>query len=202
MPDTLPDGTDHILPGRMDSSKDDAASVSDRAATGDAGEQLKAGAADFREKAQAKAEEFRAQAGDKARDYAQQGKARASDALGEVARLLGENATQIDEKIGAQYGDYARRAADYVGGTADTLRQKDVDELIEDARALVRKSPALAIGAAATVGFLLARIVKSGSETLEAAAKAAEPAPPEPDVGNVGRKASGGKRKSSSDDNA
>jgi ElaB/YqjD/DUF883 family membrane-anchored ribosome-binding protein len=192
MPDTLPDGTDHILPGAMNSSATETATES-ASATRD---QFKAGAADFRDKAQAKAEEFRAQASDKARDYAEQGKTRASDALGEVARLLGENANQIDDKIGAQYGDYARRAADYVGGTADALRQKDVEELIEDARELVRKSPALAIGAAATAGFLLARIIKSGSEALEATSAKVAPTPAaEPDIGKAAGK--GGKRKSS-----
>jgi ElaB/YqjD/DUF883 family membrane-anchored ribosome-binding protein len=192
MSETLPDGTDHIHPGAMNSQIGDGGDP-DSAAVRD---QARSAASDFRDKAQAKADEFRAQAGDKARDYAEQGKSRASDALGEVARLIGENAGQIDEKIGAQYGDYARRAADYVGSTADTLRQKDIDELLEDARELVRKSPALAIGAAATAGFLLARIIKSGSEALEAtAAKSAAPEPAEPEITKAARK--GGKRKTS-----
>ena len=47
---------------------------------------------------------------------------------------------------------------------ADTLRRKDVDDLYEDARAIVRKSPVVAIGVAAAVGFALVRLVKSGVE--------------------------------------
>src|SRR3546814_16333084 len=55
-----------------------------------------------------------------------------------------------------------RRAADSVSGFADTLRTKDVDELLDDARALVRKSPVIAIGTAAAIGFALVRLVKAG----------------------------------------
>ncbi len=49
-----------------------------------------------------------------------------------------------------------------MSGFADTLRAKDVDELVAEARDFVKKSPAVAIGAAAAVGFVLARMVKSG----------------------------------------
>src|SRR3546814_12812240 len=55
-----------------------------------------------------------------------------------------------------------RRAADSVSGFADTLRTKDVDELLDDARAIVRKSPVIAIGTAAAIGFALVRLVKAG----------------------------------------
>src|SRR3546814_13513232 len=66
------------------------------------------------------------------------------------------------ERLGAEYGDYARRAADSVSGFADTLRTKDVDELLDDARAIVRKGPVIAIGTAAAIGFALVRLVKAG----------------------------------------
>ena len=41
---------------------------------------------------------------------------------------------------------------------ADSLATKDPDELIEDTRNFVRKSPGLAIGIAAVAGFLLTAI--------------------------------------------
>jgi ElaB/YqjD/DUF883 family membrane-anchored ribosome-binding protein len=34
--------------------------------------------------------------------------------------------------------------------------------MVEDTRQFVRKSPAVAIGAAAAIGFVLARLVRSG----------------------------------------
>ena len=46
------------------------------------------------------------------------------------------------------------------------LDEKDVDVIAEDARQFVRKSPALAIGAAAAVGFVLARLVPFGWKRL------------------------------------
>src|SRR5688500_20304314 len=60
--------------------------------------------------------------------------------------------------------DLARRASDAVAGFADTLREKDVDELYDNVRQAVRKSPGIAIGIAAVVGFTLVRLVKAGLE--------------------------------------
>jgi ElaB/YqjD/DUF883 family membrane-anchored ribosome-binding protein len=102
------------------------------------------------------------QAADKARSFAEDGKTRAGEALDQIAQLLTDAAGQVDDKLGAQYGGYARTAADSVSGFADQVKAKDIDALIEDATALVRKSPAIAIGAAAAVGFVVARLVQSG----------------------------------------
>jgi len=108
------------------------------------------------------ASSFTEQAGARARDYAAQGKDRAVDALDNVANLVGDAAAQVSEKLGAQYGGYIQQAADAVSGLAGTLRDKDADDLVNDARDVVRSSPAIAIAAAAAVGFLFARVVKSG----------------------------------------
>jgi ElaB/YqjD/DUF883 family membrane-anchored ribosome-binding protein len=105
---------------------------------------------------------YRQQATDKVRTFAEDGKARATGALEQLAQLLTDAAGQVDEKLGAQYGGYARTAADSVSGFADQVKAKDMDELVENARELVRKSPGIAIGAAAAVGFVVARLVQSG----------------------------------------
>ncbi|HEU0045134.1 hypothetical protein [Sphingomonas sp.] len=103
-----------------------------------------------------------AQAGDKARGFAEMGKERAGGALEQLAAMLTDAAGQVDGKLGAQYGQYARSAAEQVQGLSSAVKEKDVDELLDDARALVRKSPAAAIGAAAAVGFVVARLIQSG----------------------------------------
>ena len=54
--------------------------------------------------------------------------------------MLTDAAGQVDEKLGSQYGGYARSAADSVSGFADQVKAKDIDELFDDARELVRKS--------------------------------------------------------------
>jgi ElaB/YqjD/DUF883 family membrane-anchored ribosome-binding protein len=103
-----------------------------------------------------------AQAGDKARSFAEMGKERAGGALEQLAAMLEDAAGQVDGKLGAQYGQYARSAAEQVQGFSSAVKEKDVDQLLDDARALVRKSPAVAIGAAATLGFVLARLIQAG----------------------------------------
>lgn len=102
------------------------------------------------------------EAGDKARSYAEDGKARAGGVLDELSKMMSEAAGTVDEKVGAQYGQYARSAADAVSGFSDSIKNKDIDELIDDARAFVKKSPAIAIGTAAVLGFVLVRLLKSG----------------------------------------
>ena len=108
------------------------------------------------------ATKYTAQAADKARTFAEDGKARAGTALDQIAQLLNDAAGQVDDKLGSQYGTYARSAADSVSGFADQVKAKDIDALVDDARELVRKSPAIAVGAAAAVGFVIARLVQSG----------------------------------------
>jgi ElaB/YqjD/DUF883 family membrane-anchored ribosome-binding protein len=104
------------------------------------------------------------QAKTKAYDAATSGKARASNAMGEFANVVESVAKTIDESVGKQYGDYARKAADAVSGAASSLQSKDVDELLGDARDFVRKRPAVAIGAAAALGFALTRLLKSSDD--------------------------------------
>jgi ElaB/YqjD/DUF883 family membrane-anchored ribosome-binding protein len=106
---------------------------------------------------------FKGQATDKARDYAGQGVTRATGALDEAARFLEDTARSVEEKLGPQYGRYGFSAAESVSGFAESLRGKDIDELVEDARELVRKSPGVAIGAAVGLGFILARLAKAGA---------------------------------------
>jgi hypothetical protein len=108
------------------------------------------------------ASSLRDQAGGRAREFAESGKARATEALEEVSRVVGDAAESIDERLGSEYGEYARRAADAVSGFADTLRNKEVDELYDNARSAVRQSPGVALAAAAVVGFALVRLVKAG----------------------------------------
>ncbi|MDR6789613.1 ElaB/YqjD/DUF883 family membrane-anchored ribosome-binding protein [Sphingomonas sp. BE138] len=110
----------------------------------------------------------REQAADKARGLAEDGKAKATDALAQLSQLLTDAAGQVDEKLGAQYGQYARSAADRVQGFSSAIDQKSIDDLLDDARALVRKSPEVAIGVAAGVGFVVARLIGSAVDQRDA----------------------------------
>lgn len=103
-----------------------------------------------------------AQASDRARSVATQGKTRAAEGLESLAKVIDDSAPQVDETLGKQYGDFARSAAQTVAGLAESLDEKDLDELLAATRDFVRKSPAVTIGSAAVVGFMLARMLRGG----------------------------------------
>lgn len=111
------------------------------------------------------ASKLTAKATEKARGLADEGKAKATGALDEFSKLMEDAAGTVDEKLGEQYGQYARSAAKAISGFSDGLRGKEVEDLLADAGDFVRKSPAIAIGTAAALGFVLARIVKAGVDT-------------------------------------
>lgn len=126
-----------------------------------------AGATSAKATVRDEASKLKNEATGKARDIANQGKQKATGALDSFAEMMTDAAVQVDERMGPQYGQYARSAADSVAGLSSTLKRKDVDELVGDARDFVRKSPAIAIGAAAAIGFVLARLIKSGVESAD-----------------------------------
>ncbi|BAV64154.1 hypothetical protein [Sphingobium cloacae] len=104
------------------------------------------------------------QAGKTARSAATMAKDQTGSAMQGLAKLISETAGTVDAKLGPQYGDYARQAAESFASAANTLDSKDVDQLMTEARDFVRKSPAVAIGAAAVVGFVLMRLAKGSSD--------------------------------------
>ena len=104
------------------------------------------------------------QAGKTAKSAAGVAKDKTGTAMQSLAKLISDTAGTVDAKLGPQYGDYARQAAEQVAGAAETLESKDVDQLMDEARDFVRKSPAVAIGAAAVVGYVLMRLAKGSDD--------------------------------------
>lgn len=146
------------------SAKDSIASL--KAAAGsakDAASAAAAHAAETGEQWREQASAFASQAAESARAAASTAKDKTGSALFGLSKLISDTAETVDSKLGPQYGDYARQAAESVAGAAKTLDDKDIDQLVTDARDFVRKSPAVAIGAAALVGFVLMRLARGGS---------------------------------------
>lgn len=150
-----------------------------KAKFGKALDEAKAGAAALTAEARMRAESYRSQAAEKSDDWledakayseqaktkaaelANEGKTRASDALSGLGKMVSDNAGTIDDKLGTKYGDYARSASRRMQETAAKIESKELDELGEDAREFVRKSPGLAVGIAAVAGFMIARMFSS-----------------------------------------
>ena len=105
---------------------------------------------------------LRDQASDKARGFAEGGKERTTQLLDDLSEIIHDAARSIDERLGDQYGEYAHRAGDTVANLAGNLREKSLEDLVEGTRSIVRKSPAVTVGTAALLGFVLVRLVKSG----------------------------------------
>lgn len=121
----------------------------------------KASTSDWR----AQADQIRDQATTTARAAADTAKDKAGNAMHGLSKLISDTAGTVDAKLGPQYGDYARYAAEAVAGAAKSLDAKDINQLANEARDFVRKSPAVAIGAAAVVGFVLMRLAKGSGST-------------------------------------
>jgi ElaB/YqjD/DUF883 family membrane-anchored ribosome-binding protein len=75
---------------------------------------------------------------------------------------INDAARSVDERLGEDYGQYAHRAAGAVADFAGRIRDRNVDDIVDDARDFVRKSPVVAVGIAAVAGFALIRVIKSG----------------------------------------
>ena len=169
--DTLPSTT--IAPSPTATGDEQGSEAKARFAK--AVEEAKGGAAAVAKEAQERAGVYRDLIASKGSDLvedakgraaglAEDGKSRASDALSGLGKIVAENAPVIDEKLGPQYGDYARSAARSIQDAAARIDAKELNEIGEDLKNFVQKSPGLAVGIAAVAGFMLARLFRSSDD--------------------------------------
>jgi ElaB/YqjD/DUF883 family membrane-anchored ribosome-binding protein len=154
----LPEGTDHVVKG--------ASATGDSRSSGKGGfvassEDTK-GTDRLVSQVREQVTNLRGTAAERIRGFADGGKGRATGLLDEVSEVIKEAARSVDERLGEDYGRYAHQAADAVSGFSGRIREKSVDDLLDDTRDFVRKSPAVAIGVAAVAGFALMRVIKTG----------------------------------------
>lgn len=99
-----------------------------------------------------------------AKSAASSGKDMAADAVAGLADAARQMAGKLDdgnaESGNAKAAEMARKAADTMEKFSGKLREKDIEEIADDARTAVRNNPAIAVGAAAVIGFALARFLK------------------------------------------
>ncbi len=173
----LPEGTDHIIDTNIDLGEGNGAKGGgkSRAATkaGDAAPKSSAfqfdkddgeghGVSGIAGQVRDQISTLKAQAGDKAREYADDGKNKASGLLQSLAEILADASGSVEDRLGGQYAGVGRKASDSIKSLASTIDERSIDDLVEDARAFVQRSPAVAIGIAALLGFAVARVVRSG----------------------------------------
>jgi ElaB/YqjD/DUF883 family membrane-anchored ribosome-binding protein len=152
----LPEGTDHIVAGASGSSDIQSSNGFVASAAGSSGtDRLVSQVRD-------QVTSLRSQAADRARGFADDGKGRVTGLLENVSEVINDAAKSVDERLGEEYGDYAHRAATTVADFAGRIRDRSVDDIFDDTRDFVRKSPVIAIGIAAVAGFALIRVIKTG----------------------------------------
>lgn len=82
----------------------------------------------------------------------------------ETAQILKQNGDSFrSQGIGAFAGPYIDRAVAKLTEVGTTIQGKDVDEIVHDTENFARIQPVYFLGAAAAIGFVAARFVKSSS---------------------------------------
>jgi hypothetical protein len=90
-------------------------------------------------------------------------KDRATDTLGSLASAVRQSTQTLRDQRQDNIAQYMDRAADQIDRLSASLRDRDVNRLMNDAQQFARRQPALFIGAAFAAGVLAARFLKSSS---------------------------------------
>ena len=138
----LPEGTDHVVRGASGSSGKGGGFVASADTGGSGTDKL---VSQVREQVST----IKSQATTRIRGIADEGKEKATGLLDDFSEVITDAARSVEGKFGEDYGSYAHRAAGAVSGLAEKVRGKTIDDLLDDTRDFVRKSPAIAIGIAA-----------------------------------------------------
>lgn len=90
-------------------------------------------------------------------------KERAAGGLETAALLIRQAGEQVRQQGQAPIAGYIEGAADRVAGAAQTLRDRDVPELMEETQDLARRRPGLFLGGSLALGFLATRFFKNSA---------------------------------------
>jgi hypothetical protein len=145
----------------------------------DAVRDVKAKAADLTDSVARTAKENASQLGDAAVDLANSAKGKVEEAvtqrkslgadyLGSIARAAGRAASEVETEL-PQAAHYIRQASEHIQGVADTVREKDVRELVGEVQDFARRQPTLFFGGAVVLGFAALRFIKSAAPSESSA---------------------------------
>ncbi len=101
--------------------------------------------------------------GNRLRDAAQslihEQKDRAANAVEGLAQALRQTADQLEREEKPTAARYADRAASQVAQFSETVRARDVEELLVEVEGFARRQPTLFFAGALAAGFLLGRVL-------------------------------------------
>jgi hypothetical protein len=134
---------------------------------------LKAKASDVTDSVTRAAKDQASQLGGVARDMASsakdkvetavtQQKSVGADYIGSIAQAASRAAQEFDADL-PQAAHYIRQASEQIQGVADTVRERDVRELVGEMQDFARRQPTLFFGGAVVLGFAALRFLKSSA---------------------------------------
>lgn len=94
-------------------------------------------------------------------ELAEDGKSEIVRSFDGLVTLAHELAARVDSAGGGALAGFAYQAAGMLDDIQAGLRDKPVEDLLDDGRALIRQSPGLTVGVAFVAGFLAARLFKT-----------------------------------------
>jgi methyl-accepting chemotaxis protein len=106
------------------------------------------------------ARDIASNAKDKVEEVVTQRKSIGADYIGSLAQATGQAAHAFDNDM-PQAARYIRQASEQIQSVADTVRERDVRELVGEVQEFARKQPTLFFGGAVVLGFAALRFLKS-----------------------------------------
>jgi hypothetical protein len=100
-------------------------------------------------------------------ETAQQAQAQAKDAMADLSSQATANVKDDLSRNAPQFAELARGAAHKMDSFAAQVREKSIDDLLQDGSDFARRQPAVVFGAAAIVGFALLRMLKVGTPNVQ-----------------------------------
>lgn len=113
-----------------------------------------------------KANEAKKQAKQQAEQKVDQNRERAADELDKIAHAARAAASDLEEQQDG-LSNYVAEMANGIGTLANSLREKNMDDLIQDAKRIARNNPALFLAGSVAIGFGLARFAKASGHRSE-----------------------------------
>ena len=113
------------------------------------------------ESARREAAGLKEDAKNRVRSAAQEQRHFAAESIDTVARALRRSGEELEKERQTHAARYVNWAADGLAQMSDGLREKDLHAVVNQTEDFARRQPALFFGSAVTVGFLLARFLKS-----------------------------------------
>ena len=95
-----------------------------------------------------------------AESFANEKKAAAAAQIGGLASALRKTAEELDRSE-IPLGNYVERAAESLEDFSESIKERDFGDLLADLEGMARQYPAMFLGSAIIVGFMLVRFLKT-----------------------------------------